>query len=607
MVGNTVERALSGVSMHWGVKIPMRDGTRLSATLYLPEKSGAAAPCLFNLTPYTGNRNHPRACLFAQHGYPVLVVDARGRGNSEGTFAPYIHEAKDGFDVVEWISAQPFCNGQVAMFGGSYEGRVQWEIAKEFPPHLVTIVPSAAPAPAVEFPMRNNITYPYLMRWVTLTSGHSPQTSIFEDQRFWKNQYHKWYVSGRPLRDLDSMVGNPSEIFQTWISHPEQGPYWDAYLPTAEDYTLLNLPILTVTGAYDSGQLGSLHQYRQHHFYGDPEAVGKHYLVIGPWDHRGMWNGSLGIKPTVGGLQFGPDSLIDTVGLHIDWYNWTMRGGQRPALLQKRVSYYVAGAEKWRYAGTLEGVTAVSKPLYLDSTGVASQIFSSGSLRDSVGQGLADTYIYDPKDISIAEVESSLDDPFTILRPVFPTDDPTDQTVVYAREGKALFYHSAPFYEDTELTGFFRLVAWISIDQPDTDFLVTVYEITRDGHSILLTSDIMRARYRESLREQKLVQSTEPLQYEFNRFTFISRQVKAGGRLRLVIGPINSIYFQRNCNSGGAVADESIHDARPVRVTLWHDPDRPSALYVPYGQPVADDDPITPDAAFAKMTSVGVL
>ena len=601
--GHAAEIALPGVTMHWGVKIPMRDGTRLSATLYLPEGGDVPAPCLFDLTPYTGNRNHPRASLFAQHGFPVLVVDSRGRGNSEGTFAPFIQEAKDGFDIVEWVAKQPFCNGQVAMFGGSYEGCDQWATAKEFPPHLATIVPFVAAAPAIEFPMRNNITYPYVLRWLTLISGRTQQECIFDDQRFWRSQYYKCYVSGRPFREFDSLIGNPSEIFQTWISHEAQDSYWDAHLPSNDEYARLDLPILTVTGSYDSGQLGALHQYRMHHVYGAPEAVDKHYLVIGPWDHRGAWNGSLGNKPAVGGLQFGPASLIDAVRLHIDWYNWAMRSGRRPDLLQRRVSYYVAGAEKWRYADTLEGVTEFCKPLYLNSTGSASQIFASGSLQDCLQGSSADSYVYDPRDTSIAEVELRLEDPFTLLRPVFPTDDPTDQTLVYAREGKALFYHSAPFSEDTELSGFFKMVAWISIDQPDTDFMVAVYEITRDGRSILLTSDLMRARYRESLRKEKLVHSTEPLRYDFNRFTFISRQVKAGGRLRLVVGPISSIFFQRNCNSGAVVANDSIKYARPVKVTLWHDPDHPSALYVPYGQPATKGEPIAPANAFVKPIS----
>lgn len=111
----------------------------------------------------------------------------------------------------------------------------------------------------------------------------------------------------------------------------------------------------------------------------------------------------------------------------------------------------------------------------------------------------------------------------------------------------------------------------------------TVHEILPDGGSVRLITDVMRARYRESLREARLVKQGEVLRYDFDRFTFILRLVKKGSRLRLVLGPLNSIYAQKNYNSGGVVADESMKDARPVSVTLYHDAKRPSALYVPIG------------------------
>jgi len=572
--------------MQWDVRIPLRDGTRLSATLYLPAEKIEPAPCLLTLTPYTAQRIHPRASYFAAHGYPFLAVDARGRGNSEGIFRPYLQEAKDGHDIVEWIARQPFCNGRVAMFSGSYEGYDQWAVAKEFPSHLTTITPSVAAGLGIDFPMRNNIPYPYVMRWLLLTAGRTSQDRIFEDQNFWRDQYRVWFLSGRPFKELDSLIGNPSPIFQEWVSHPEQDSYWDTFLPTAAEYAKLNLPILSLTGSYDANQPGALHFYREHLRHASPTAVAKHYLVIGPWDH----GGSLSPKPEFGGIKFGPAARVDVMRLHLDWYNWTLRDGPQPAFLQGSVAYYVTGAEKWRYADSLEAVTAQHQLLYLDSQGSASRALFSGSLGELAGKGAGDSYTYDPRDLSIAEVESGLEypSPPTLLRPTFPNDSLIDQTLVYANEGKALFYHSSPFLRDTQITGFFKLTAWISINQPDTDFLVTVYELTPDGGSILLTSDLMRARYRESLRTPRLVQTEKPLRYDFDHFTFISRQLKKGSRLRLVIGPINSIYYQKNYNSGKRVADESMEDARAVTVTLFHDKTHPSVLHVPLGHPEND-------------------
>src|SRR5450432_3148421 len=88
------------------VKIPLRDGIRLNATLYLPKRSGSATadptPIIVTLTPYLADTYHTRAAYFASHGYGFALVDVRGRGNSEGDFEPYVHDAHDGYDVVEW-------------------------------------------------------------------------------------------------------------------------------------------------------------------------------------------------------------------------------------------------------------------------------------------------------------------------------------------------------------------------------------------------------------------------------------------------------------------------------------------------------------------------
>jgi len=198
---------------------------------------------------------------------------------------------------------------------------------------------------------------------------------------------------------------------------------------------------------------------------------------------------------------------------------------------------------------------------------------ASGSLGASTPKGTPDHYVYDPRDLNAAALETASD-----------PSDLTSQSFVYSGRGKLLVYHSPPFEQDTEISGFFRLSAWLAIDQPDTDFSVFLYEIRQDVSSILLTHDLRRARYRESAREERLITTRKPLQYDFDHFTFTSRQIKKGSRLRLVIAPINSIYSQKNYNSGGDVSAESMKDARTVTVTLYHDRAHPSTLFVPMGQ-----------------------
>jgi predicted acyl esterase len=102
-----------------------------------------------------------------------------------------------------------------------------------------------------------------------------------------------------------------------------------------------------------------------------------------------------------------------------------------------------------------------------------------------------------------------------------------------------------------------------------------------DGRSVLLTSDAMRARYRESIREAKLVKPGEMVRYDFNGFTFFSRQIAKGSRLRIVFGANNSPDVEKNYNSGGVVENETAKDARTAHITVYHDAAHPSTLELP--------------------------
>jgi len=558
------------VDFRWNQKIPLRDGVQLSATVYTPRGQKAPAPCIFTLTPYIGQSYHDRGIYFAAHGYPFLTVDVRGRGNSEGQYDPLLQEAHDGYDVVEWLAKQPFCNGKISMWGGSYAGYDQWAAAKEFPPHLATIVPVAAPYAGVDFPMRGNIFGPYDLQWLTFTSGRTSQDKIFGDNAFWNAKFRAWFESGAPFKDIDTLVGAPSAIFQRWLQHPHPDAFWDSYNPTAEQYARLSIPILTITGAYDGDQPGALAHYREYMKNASADGRARHYLIIGPWDHAATRTP----RAEIGGLKFAPASLVDLPQLHLEWYAWTMQGGPKPQFLQKAVAYYVMGGERWRYADTLEGITSQSLPYYLDSSSNATDVLAAGALGQQAASGKPDHYVYDPHDVSFAADEATAD-----------LEDLTDQHATYAQRGKQLVYHSAPFDKDTEISGFFKLSAWIGIDQPDTDFDVTISEIRADGRSINLTSDVLRARYRDSLREPKPVATHAAQRYDFDRFTFVSRQIGKGSRLRLTIAPINSMFSEKNYNASNPVSEQSMKDARPVTVTLFHDRAHPSALYVPFGQP----------------------
>ena len=561
----------AAIDFQWGVKIPLRDGVKLNATLYRPLDRKDPLPCVFTLTPYISQRYHERGAYFAAHDYVFLTVDVRGRGNSEGEFAPLLQEAKDGYDIVEWLAVQPYCNGKVAMWGGSYAGYDQWATAKEFPPHLATIVPAAAPRPGVDFPFVNNIYYSYDLQWLTLTGGHTGQDAIFDDAAFWSAQFGKLWTAHRPFRELDAVVGKPSPAFHTWLAHPEPDAYWDSYNPTAQQFAKIDLPILTITGQYDDDQPGALAFYRDHLAAASAQARARHFLVMGPWDHGGTRTPTR----TYAGLDFGAASLVDLNALHKDWYDWTLKDGAKPAFLKDRVVYYALGhgAEEWRHADSLDAITAGDETLYLDSDARNEGVYASGSLAKPKPAKSAkpDRYVYDPLDTTFSAWDRWADS----------AQDLTDQSGLLASNGKILVYHTAPFAQDVELAGFPKLQLWLAFDQPDTDLAALIYEIAPDGRSALLGSEIFRARYRKSLREPVLVNPSAIERYDFDRFNFIARRIGKGSRLRLAIGPLNTRFYEKNYNSGGAVAEESGRDARTVTVTLYHDAAHPSALYLP--------------------------
>jgi uncharacterized protein len=560
------------VDMQWSVKIPARDGVRLNATLFTPHKQKEPLPVIFTFTPYIGDSYMDRAVYFAKHGYVYALIDVRGRGNSGGEFEPFANEGKDGYDVVEWLAKQAFCNGKVTMWGGSYAGFDQWTVLKEFPPHLVTIVPAAAAHPGVDFPFQYNIFGPYDLQWLSYTSGVTSNANLFGNGAFWTSKSREMYLTHSAFQDYDKLVGNTSTVFQKWLKHPTPDAYYDAMVPSPEQYERIGVPILTITGDYDADQPGAFTFYKRHMQYGTAKAKANHYLIIGPWDHAGTRTP----KAEVGGLKFGPASLLDLNKLHTEWYDWTMKGGSKPEFLKKRVAYYLVGAEGWKYADALESISNASMKLYLGSNEEASNVFRAGTLNDGKvnSNSPSDSWTYDPLDTRPGVAES--DDDGSGL---------TSQRSVLNSFGDQVIYHSAPFPESIEITGFAKLTLWLKMDVPDTDLDADLYEILPDGASVALTSATMRARYRESLREAKPVVAGRVEKYVFDNFTFFARQVAKGSRLRLVVHSINSPSTEKNYNSGGVVAEETEKDAKTAHIVLMHDPEHPSALELPVVKP----------------------
>ena len=431
----------NGCEIRWALPIPTRDGTKLNATAYLPIKKEDGTllrePTVVLVTPYVSDSYHSVASYFAQRGYGFLLVDCRGRGNSEGSFEPFINDANDAYDVVEWTAGQDFSNGQITMWGGSYSGMNQWLTAARLPPHLTTIVPVAAARPGYDFVFYRNQPFPYNIQWLTLVSGRTAQWRLWEDDDFWTQTFYRAYRSFVPFRELDAFVGNPSPVFQKWVQHSEVDSFWLNLNPTTEELAKTKIPVLTITGQYDANEYGTFCWYREYLRSGASGAQENTYLVIGPWDHAGTRN------PTseVGGVKFGPASLLDVKNLHRRWWDWILKSGPKPEFLKDHVAYYLLGPGNegkgdWQYAPSLERIEKSHFTLFLNSDNGAKSLFASGVLSKDPPHSGADVYIYDPLDLRRGEQVENI--------PYNASTTNIDQRLASSINGDGLIYQSDP-------------------------------------------------------------------------------------------------------------------------------------------------------------------
>jgi len=568
LFNNFIPALAQDIDIISGVKIKLRDGVQLNATIYKPHEQKETLPVIFQLTPYIGDTYHARGTYFAKNGYVYAIVDVRGRGSSEGVFDPFMQEAKDGYDIVEWLATQKYSNGKVTMWGGSYSGYDQWATGKELPAHLKTIVPVASVKPGVDFPMAYNVGYSYAIQWLTYTSGKTRNENMFADNKFWISKFAERYNKDLPFTSLDSLAGNPNNTFQKWASHPRYDDYFKSMCPTELQYRKMDIPILTITGSYDDDQPGALAYYKEFMQFASLSAKNNHYLIIGPWDHAGTRTP----KKEVGGLTFGDSCLLDMNELHRQWYNYTLKDSAKPAFLKNKVAYYITNKDKWKYAASLEDIGRDKQTFFLNSANNnESDILHSAFLQISLPlTNNPCEYVYNPLDKSYGLLEMNPSDNYL-----------TDQTYAYNLGNKGVVYHSAAFEKETETSGFFELNAYIETDVKDVDIRADIYEIKTDGTSILLTSNTIRARYNESTEHEKLLTPGEITLFHFNKFSFISRVIEKGSRLRLIISSPNSINLQKNYCSAGVIVNETAKDAHTAHVKIYNDSKHPGILFMP--------------------------
>lgn len=570
-----------GYDIEMSRMIPVRDGVKLEAWIFKPSDLKAKAPAVLELTQYDidGGR-HQDFKTFVDRGYVFVQVEVRGRGRSGGEKSDNLglQVGRDGRDVVEWIASQPWSDGHVVMYGGSFVGMTQWHTAAQDPPHLSAIAPYVPIYPGWDVPNTNGIPQSWSAVILGYVAGRTLNTAYIAGD-YWQKKMLEHYARQGPFRTLDEAIGIPQDdwwmldasgrkvsFMKAWLDHVGDEAFNLAAEPRPEDFAKMTFPVFTATGFFDDDQPGALHYYSRYLQYAPAKEAADCMLLIGPWDHLGTQRPD----KVIDGLPIPPDAVVDMGRLHADWYDWALGRGPRPALLRDRVAYFMMGADEWRYAHTLEGASSgKALALYLeDVRGTPKNVADPGVLSESTpGAEPPATVISDPRTLPELDVASELADENLLSQ-------------FRAGEKEALVFQSAPLAHDTETAGRMRLNLIVQADAPDFDLWAQVQLVKADGSAVTLGQDIRRARFRDGFFKSELLAPDEVAALAFD-FNWLAWRLPAGARIRLVLMPLNSPNYQKNYNTGGRIGYEDAKDARVATIKVFHDGRRPSALLLP--------------------------
>lgn len=218
--------------------VPIKDGAEVSVVVVeRKETIKAKKPAILIASIYAGT-NETGAMLSASKGYVGVIANTRGKRLSRGEIKPLEYENMDVYEVIDWISKQPWSNQKVGMYGGSYNGFTQWASMKhKVHPALKTIVPMVAIAPGIDYPMENNVLHNYSYSWnFYVTNNKFLDFKASQDFNRWNTLKNTWYTSGVAFNRLDSLDGQVNRLWNAYMQHPSYDDYWKKMIPYKQEF-----------------------------------------------------------------------------------------------------------------------------------------------------------------------------------------------------------------------------------------------------------------------------------------------------------------------------------------------------------------------------------
>lgn len=552
------------------VPVPMRDGVQLRANVYRPPEG--RWPVLLTRLPYGKDLPGATSVLdpvqAARRGYVVIIQDTRGRFASEGEFRPFETEAEDGVDTIAWAAEQPYSDGQVGMYGLSYFGYTQWSASLHQPPALKAMVPGITWSDPL-----NGLAF----RGGALELGTAAHWGL----QMGFDQLVRQHAGDPPAlgaafvslaREIDALGSSgyaslPLAEFAPLRRQPVLPSFFDRVGrpmdPSALDtvtiqgkHDRVQVPTFNVGGWFDIFLADTLAHFTAMRALGRPTR-----LLIGPWSHVNYRN-------PVGELDFGYGAQASFINLQIDlgrlqlrWFDHWLKGIDSGMLGEAPVRLFVMGANVWRDENEWPLAHVAETPFYLRANGSLST--------QAPDAEEPDRYTYDPADPAPTYGGALL------MAPEFPPG-PVDQRRIEARSD-VLIYTTEPLERDTEVTGPISVQLWACSSAPDTDFVARLVDVYPDGRAYNLTDGIIRARYRDGLKEA-LLEAGRPYCMKIDLWA-TSNVFKAGHRIRLQVTSSNFPRWDRNPNTGHPLGQDA--ELRTADQTILHDREHPSRVVLP--------------------------
>lgn len=461
----------SGVRLESAQQFTLSDGIVLVSDHYYPAGPGPH-PTLLMRQPYgrdiasTVVYAHP--VWFAAHGYNVVIQDVRGRGDSEGEFYPFRNEGRDGAETIRWLRTRSESNGNVGMYGFSYQGMTQLLAAAEQPEGLVCIAPAQTACDLYHgwFYHQGVLRLASSLGWgLQMMKADARRRKLREAsdglEKAWADLRSQPLITPYGSHPQLQHEGMPGYV-QDWFTHPLPGPYWSA-LDVSESLKQIKVPALHLSGWFDTYLSGSVAG-----FLALAAQADNQYLVAGPWVHI-PW-GEL-----IGEQNLGPEALLDTDSLLLRWFNhWLKQSGEFDR--EPRIRHFALGVNRWFET---ESFPQETLSLYLHSEGRADSRKGDGALSTAVPdfEEPRDVFVYDP------EVPVSA-----------PGIGPANQAQLELGNN-LLVYTSAPLQEPVHVLGSPQLTLYCVTSAAYADFTGKLVRLRPSGQADFVCIGIARSSY----------------------------------------------------------------------------------------------------------------